>query len=92
MPRLMFNNDALMAANPEYAEALARGEPWALKHAQRMQSLSSGEPEGFRRNFDGTQRKWCGAACPFEGGCITCTLPENPEQAQRNRRRPQFKD
>ena len=82
----MIDTEMLLALNPEYAEALARGESWALKHAERSRSLNAGESEGFRREFDGKPRKWCGAACPNEEGCITCTLPENPEVARDNRR------
>jgi len=78
--------DALLALNPEYVDALWNGEKWALDHRQRCESLNAGEPEGFRRPFDGKPRKWCGAACPFDEGCIQCTLPENPEMARLNRK------
>ena len=79
------DTDALLALNPEYAQALMRGEKWALDHMSLCESLNRGEPEGFRRPFDGTPRKWCGAACPFDEGCVTCALPENPEMARSNR-------
>jgi len=92
MGRQVVNTAALLALNPEYAEALARGEDWAVKHARRCDSLNAGEPEGFRREFDGKPRKWCGAACPNEEGCIVCTLPENPEVARDNRRYKRRKD
>jgi ATP-dependent protease ClpP protease subunit len=75
----------LQALNPEYTKALWRGEKWALDHAKRCESLNAGEPEGFRRPFDGKPRKWCGAACTSPEGCVMCTLPENPEMARLNR-------
>lgn len=74
----------LEALNPEYAEAIARGEPWALKHAERVRSLNAGEPEGMRRNFDGKKRKWCGGSCPFKDGCVVCTLKDDPKVARAN--------
>ena len=86
MPRFKINTAALIALNPEYVEAVAKGDPWALKHAERCRSLNAGEPEGMRRNFDGKPRKWCGAACSSPEGCVVCTLPENPEIAREDRR------
>ena len=62
--RQVINTGLLKALNPEYAEALARGEPWALKHAERVESINTGEPEGMRRKFDGKKRKWCGTLVP----------------------------
>ena len=85
MSRQVVNTAALLALNPEYAEALARGEPWAVKHAGQVDSFNSGEPEGMRRKFDGKKRKWCGASCPFKNGCVTCTLEDKPEIARQNR-------
>ncbi len=79
------NINALLALNPDYVEALSKGEKWALDHAKRCESLNAREPEGFRRPFDGKPHKWCGAACPFDEGCMMCTLPENPEVARLNR-------
>ncbi|MGH7141571.1 MAG: hypothetical protein ACREGH_02990 [Minisyncoccia bacterium] len=93
MPRRqVVDMQGLLAANPEYAQALARGEPWALKHAQRCESLNSGEPEEFRRPIDGKPRKWCGGACPYKEGCITCALPEDHQMARFNRKYPQYED
>lgn len=86
MDAQVVNMAALLAANPDYAKALAKGEPWALKHARRCDSLNAGEPEGFRREFDGKPRKWCGGACISPEGCVVCTLPENPEIAREHRR------
>lgn len=77
--------NALMALNPEYANAIARGEPWALKHAERVRSLNAGEPEGMRREFDGKPKKWCGSSCPHQEGCVVCTLPEDPKFAREHR-------
>ncbi len=85
MPPLMFNNNALMALNPDYAKALARGEQWAFDHAQRLESLGRGEPESHRRKFTGERKKWCGAACSSREGCVTCILEENNEVAHRMR-------
>ncbi|MBY0472911.1 ATP-dependent Clp protease proteolytic subunit [Patescibacteria group bacterium] len=85
MTKKVVDTDALLALNPEYAVALMRGERWALEHALRCKSLNDGEPEGFRRPFDGNPRKWCGGACPFKEGCVTCTLPEDAEMTRFNR-------
>ena len=79
------NMGLLLALNPEYARALARREPWAVEHSKRSESLNLGEPEGYRRPFDGTSKKWCGGSCPFPEGCIMCTLPEDPGMTRRNR-------
>jgi len=92
MARFIVNTAVLMAANPEYAQALARGEPWALKHAERCRSLNAGESEGMRREFTGEYRRWCGGSCPYEKGCITCTLQDKPETARENRRHRPIKD
>lgn len=78
---------ALLELNPDYERALWNGERWALDHMKTCESINAGEPEGFRRPFDGTPRKWCGGACPFSEGCIMCTLPEDPEMARFNRTR-----
>lgn len=86
MPRHMIDVEMLKQLNPEYAQALARGEPWALKHAEQCRSLNAGEPEEMRRKFDGKPRKWCGEACSSPNGCVVCTLPENAEVARENRR------
>jgi hypothetical protein len=83
--RHIINTALLKELNPEYAQALARGEPWALKHAQQCDSLNSGEPPEMRRKFDGKPRKWCGSACGSPEGCVVCTLPENHEHAREIR-------
>lgn len=86
MAKKVIDTALLAALNPEYEEAVARGEPWAIKHAQLCESINNGEPEGFRRKFDGKHHPWCGTSCPdFPEGCITCALPESPEVARQNR-------
>ncbi|MEK7604848.1 MAG: hypothetical protein AAB442_03580 [Patescibacteria group bacterium] len=85
MPQII-NTALLHALNPDYADAIARGEPWAIKHAMRVDSINRGEPERMRREFDGQPRKWCGEACGSPEGCIVCTLPEKPDVARTNRR------
>ena len=90
--RPIINTALLHALNPEYAQAVARGDRWALQHAERVRSINAGEPEGSRRQFDGKPRRWCGAACTAENGCITCTLPEDHEQGRRNRNYPRQPD
>ncbi len=92
MARFQINTAALMALNPEYAKAVARGELWALRHQEQCRSLNAGEPEGMRRKFTGEYKKWCGGSCPYEKGCITCTLPDRPDVARENRRHKPIKD
>jgi len=86
MAKRLINTDLLLAMNPEYAQALGKGESWALEHAQLCDSLNKGEPEGFRRKFDGNYHKWCGGSCPFKEGCMTCALPENEEVTRDNKK------
>lgn len=78
--------DGLLVANPEYFEALLKGEQWAVDHMSMCESLNRGEPEGYRRKFDGKAHKWCGESCPFPEGCMMCTLPDDPEMARLNRK------
>lgn len=85
--KLVIDLNTLFALNADFAEAVARCEPWAMRHLQICQSINRGEPEGYRRPFDGKPRKWCGDACPFDEGCVSCTLPENPRVARENRER-----
>lgn len=84
--RKVVNTDALLALNPDFEKAVWNGEPWAVERMRLAESLNNGEPEGMRRPFDGKPRKWCGAACSAPEGCITCTLPENPELVQMLRK------
>jgi hypothetical protein len=74
-------NDRLkhvMSLNQEFAEALARGDDWAIKHAECVKGID-GEanrrhPERALRE-DGRPRNWCGG-CTHKEGCITCDLDE----------------
>ena len=83
--RTIVNIDGLLAANPEFVRALGAGESWAIRHLRICESLNGGEPEGFRRPFDGIPRRWCGEACDSDNGCVMCTLPEDPEIARLHR-------
>lgn len=63
--------------NPGFTDAYAKGESWALKHADSLRGLDG---ESFRRHperahqEDGiTPRNWCGT-CPNKKGCVTCDL------------------
>lgn len=85
MAKQVINMGLVMALNPEYTEALVKGEQWALDHARLCDSINKGEPEGFRRKFDGNPHKWCGGSCPFKEGCVSCTLPDDPEMSRLNR-------
>ena len=80
------NIPMLLAMNQPLAEAYRRGEQWAVDHISRCQQLNDGNKYAFERKFDGKPRKWCGASCPFEEGCICCNLDENHEVARSNRR------
>lgn len=71
--------NALMAMNPEFAQALARGEDWALKQADSVRGIDG---QSFRRHperahqEDGhTRRNWCGG-CSDPEGCVTCDLDQ----------------
>lgn len=85
MKQQVVNIHSLLELNPDLATAFVKGEKWALEHMRICESLNAGEPEGFRRPFDGIPRKWCGEACSSSEGCVTCTLPENPKLAKFNR-------
>ncbi len=82
------NINALLALNEDFVKALMKGEAWAINHMRICESLNAGESEGFRRPFDGTSQKWCGEACPYDKGCMMCTLPENTEVADYNNEHP----
>jgi hypothetical protein len=86
MHEQIINTSLLRQLNPEYAEAIARGEPWAIKHSMQVDSINRKEPEGMRREFDGKPRKWCGSSCGHEEGCVVCTLPENGQVAREHRK------
>ena len=87
MQRQIVNFQGLLDANPEFAEALFKGEAWALAHPQRCRSLNSGESEASRRQFDGKPHKWCGASCAYKEGCIVYTLEESSQLVQETRRK-----
>ena len=86
MSSQIINTSLLLRLNPKYAEAIARGESWAIKHAMGADSINRGEPESMRREFDGKPRKWCGSSCGHTEGCVMCTLSENPEIARSHRK------
>jgi len=69
--------ELLMQLNPEFAEALARGERWAIMRADAVEGLdgraSRAHPERAFRE-DGQRRNWCGQ-CPSKQGCVQCDLP-----------------
>ncbi len=70
----IINTSLLLKLNPEYAEALARGEDWAVKHASNVESINRKDPHETQRKFDGKPRRWCGSSCGHKEGCIVCTL------------------
>lgn len=77
-PRL----EAMLAANREFAEALGRGERWAVQRAEAIAGLdglaSRQHPERAFTEDGKTKRNWCGS-CPFEEGCVQCDLDWNHE-------------
>lgn len=68
----------VMRMNPDFAAALARGEPWAVQHAECVRGIdgqaSRQFPERTARE-DGKPRNWCGS-CIHPEGCVSCDLPE----------------
>ncbi len=69
--------DLVMQLNPEFAEALAKGERWAVRHAEAIKGIDGLSSRQFpERDFedDGTKKNWCGS-CPFAEGCMVCDLP-----------------
>lgn len=68
--------NTVMQLNPEFAEALARGESWALKYADAVKGIDG---EASRRHperafeEDGKRRNWCGS-CSHKKGCVVCDL------------------
>ena len=69
--------DLIMALNPEFATALARGERWALLHADAINGLDGKatrrHPERAFKEDGATRRNWCGT-CAFKKGCVSCDL------------------
>jgi hypothetical protein len=72
--------DAVLAMNPEFAEAYARGETWAVQHAEMVRGVdgqaSRRHPERAPRE-DGRPRNWCGD-CIHPEGCVSCDLDAMP--------------
>lgn len=71
--------EAVMKMNPAFAEALARGEPWALKHAESVRGIDGQagrrHPERAHQEDGHTRRNWCGG-CSDPEGCVMCDLDE----------------
>jgi len=72
--------DQTMALNPEFTEALARGEPWAVKYADASNGLDGTatrrHPERAFKEDGITRRNWCGR-CPSKKGCVMCDLDDD---------------
>ena len=72
---------AVQDLNPEFAEALERGDRWAIEHAEMVRGIdgesSRRHPERVLRE-DGTRRNWCGS-CGHKDGCVMCDLDGDPE-------------
>lgn len=75
-----------MAVNPTFAQALARGERWAVERAEMVRGIDGEASRQFPERApeeDGvTRRNWCGS-CPSKLGCVMCDLPPNHEVAKR---------
>lgn len=69
-------NQVLMM-NPEFATALRKGEPWAIKHAEGIRGIdgqaSRRHPERAFKEDGTIRRNWCGS-CAYVDGCVTCDL------------------
>jgi hypothetical protein len=70
--------DQLMAMEPEFAEALANLEPWAVQHADILNGMDGlpttrRHPERNLQQNGVTRRNWCGT-CASKQGCVTCDL------------------
>lgn len=70
---------AMFAMNPEFKDAYAKGESWALKQAESILGIdgqsSRRHPERAHQEDGLTRRNWCGA-CSDPEGCVTCDLDE----------------
>ena len=75
----------LMALNPEFAVALAKGEDWAIIQAESVRGIdgkaSRRHPERAHKE-DGRPHNWCGA-CSHKDGCIMCDLDEPDAKTYR---------
>ncbi len=71
--------NALIAMNPDFREALERGEDWALKHADSVRGIDGQSirrhPERAHQEDGHTRRNWCGG-CSDPEGCVTCDLDQ----------------
>jgi hypothetical protein len=70
--------EQVLAMEPDFAEALRKGEKWAIQQAEMIRGIDGKAnrrfPERARKEDGHTGRNWCGT-CPHEGGCIMCDLP-----------------
>jgi hypothetical protein len=70
----------LREMNPEFAEAEARGERWAVQHADMVRGIdgeaSRRHPERAPKE-DGQPHNFCGV-CPHPEGCMMCDLDDDP--------------
>ena len=71
----------VMALNPDFAEALRKGEKWAMQYADSVNGVdgkaSRRHPERAHKE-DGKKRNWCGS-CPYKSGCMICDLDHDHE-------------
>ena len=75
----------LMELNPEFKEAVHRGETWAIQHADTVSALDGGRgqltgrrhPERARKE-DGKPHHFCNG-CSDKEGCVSCDLDDLPE-------------
>ena len=73
--------DRVFQLEPEFAEAYARGERWAVQHAEGIRALDGLSSRKFPergRDEDGTPKNHCGS-CPHKDGCMVCDLPYDPK-------------
>jgi hypothetical protein len=65
--------------NKEFAEAYAKGEKWAVQHADMVRGVDGQanrrHPERAPKE-DGRPRNWCGS-CVHPEGCVCCDLDDN---------------
>lgn len=67
----------VLALNQDFADAFARGETWAVTHAECIKGLDGQASRTFPERTikeDGHPHNWCGS-CPHQGGCVCCDLP-----------------
>jgi hypothetical protein len=84
----------VMAMNPDFAEALADGKPWAVDRAESIRGIDGRASRTFpdrSRREDGKPRNWCGS-CPHIEGCVCCDLPEATGETYQALKRFQCED